>query len=99
MRRCPNKPGYDKHEQVGRNWGNFTKGKRSKTLLTLGAHTPRASPPTGMSCWFLMVPSLRFRVGVQLGWSKIVWGFQWAKSSMNVNICRSETRTSVRKGT
>jgi transposase-like protein len=26
--------GYDKHEPVGRNWGNSRNGKRSKTLLT-----------------------------------------------------------------
>jgi hypothetical protein len=32
-----------------------------------------------MSCWLLMVPSLRLSVGVQLGWSTTVWGFQSGK--------------------
>jgi hypothetical protein len=38
-------------------------------------------------------------VGVQLGLSTAVWGFKSGKSSMIVNICRSKTRTSVRRGT
>ncbi len=32
-----------------------------------------------MSCWPLMVPNLRLSVGVQLGWSTTVWGFQPGK--------------------
>ena len=32
-----------------------------------------------MSYWLLMVPSLRLSVGVQLGWSTTVWGFQSGK--------------------
>jgi hypothetical protein len=32
-----------------------------------------------MNCWLLMVHSLRLSVGVQLGWSTTVWGFQSGK--------------------
>jgi hypothetical protein len=60
---------------------------------------PGASPPTEMSYWLFMVPSLGFSVGVQLGWSTNVWGFKSGKVIDDCEYLQSETRTSVRRGT
>ena len=37
-----------------------------------------------MSYWLLMVPSLRFSMGVQVGWSTTLWGF---KSGHAIDDC------------